>query len=314
MLKRIVFLISDSSLNHQKVRDAVMETKNYIEECGYESEIIAFKNKDGVSVSHEKKDKEVVDSTLYITDDGRLSEEMLGEGYYVLGMTHDFNGKEEFPSARYIFSDISEIDIDSFVKAYQRYAGEPWEVMRTERLLVRETTLDDIEEFYRLYSDPEMTRYMEGLFEDPEDEKRYQRDYIKKVYGLMGFGIWTLVRLTDGRIIGRAGYSVRSGFEEVELGFLVGTEYQRKGYATEACRAILDYGRDVLKFEKVQTLVKAENTVSIHMCERLGFLKVEEVDVEENIYGESYKEGQKATPSKERCGKYVRMVKALKID
>ena len=292
----------------------MMETKNYIEECGYESEIIAFKNRDSVSTSREGKDREVIDKTLYVTDDGGLSEKLLGDGYYVIGMSHSFNKNEEFPSARYIFGDISEIDIDSFVKAYQRYAGEPWVVLTTDRLIARETTLEDIDEFYKLYSDPEMTRYMEGLFEDPEDEKRYQKDYIKKVYGLMGFGVWTLVRKSDGRIIGRAGYSVRSGFDEVELGFLVGRDYQRKGYASEACRAILDYGRDVLKFEKVQALVKAENAVSIHMCERLGFTKVEEVDVEENIYGESYKEGQKATPSKERCGKYVRMVKDMKID
>ena len=305
MLKKVVFLINDRSFDDQNIRSAVCETKAYIEECGYTSEIVAFNGMDRYKGTDEKE-------TLFITDSGKICEQLSSAGGYVVGMSHDLNKGEEFSSARYIFSDIQEVDIDSFVKAYQRYSGEHWNILETERLKVRETTVEDVDVFYRLYSDPEMTRYMEGLFENPEDEKRYQRDYIKKVYGLMGFGVWTLVRKEDGAIIGRAGYSVRSGFDEVELGFLVGMDYQRQGYATEACRAILDYGRDVLQFDKVQTLVKAENTVSIHMCERLGFVKINEVDVDENIYGDSYKEGQKALPSNERRGRYVRMVRKFK--
>ncbi len=316
MLKKIIFLISDKSFYDPDIRSAVYETKSYIEECGYKSEIIAFTRIDFLeerdSITEDSSDKSEAEDkkdTLYITDSGKICEQLSSQGCYVLGFSHSLNKGEEFPSARYIFSDIAEVEIDSFVKSYQRYTGEPWDILETERLKVRETTVEDVDVFYRLYSDPEMTRYMEGLFENPEDEKRYQRDYIKKVYGLMGFGVWTLVRKEDGAIIGRAGFSVRSGFDEVELGFLVGREYQRQGYATEACRAILDYGRDVLQFDKVQTLVKAENTVSIHMCEELGFVKVNEVDVDENIYGDSYQEGQKASPSQDRRGKYVRMVR-----
>ena len=309
MLKEIIFLIDDRSLNNSEIRSAVYETKRYVEECGYRSELIAFNGMeeslsqgDGLSF----RDKENI---LFATDSGRVCETLRTGGCFVIGIRHGLNQDEEFPSAKYIFSEIAEVDIDSFVKVYQRYSGEPWEILRTERLIVRETTLDDIDEFYRIYSDPEMTRYMEGLFEDPEDEKRYQRDYIRKVYGLMGFGIWTLVRKSDNVIIGRAGFSVRNGFDEVELGFLIGRDYQRQGYAMEACSAILDYGRDVLKFDKVQTLVKSENKVSIHLCEKLGFVVTGEVDVDENIYGDGYKEGQKASPSKDRRGKYVRMIK-----
>ena len=201
--------------------------------------------------------------------------------------------------------------MDSFIKAYQRYAGEPWEVIRTKRLIIRETTIDDVDEFYRLYKDPEMTRYMEGLFDNPEDEKRYQKDYIEKVYGLMGFGVWTLVRADDNTVIGRAGYSVRNGFDEIELGFLIGKEYQQQGYAYEACRAILDYGRDVLLLENVQALVKKENTVSIHLCERLGFTKEGEVKVEENIYGHEYSGTDRISISNAKYGTYLRFFQRL---
>ncbi len=309
MLKKIIFLINDRSLNNADVNKAVYETKRYVEECGYASELIAFDAKSVSFAANEGAGNRDSSQILFATDSGRVCEMLSREGCYVLGIRHALNQEEEFLSAKYIFSEIEEVDIDSFVKVYQRYSGEPWEILRTDRLIVRESTIEDVDEFYRIYKDPEMTRYMEGLFDDPEDEKRYQRDYIKKVYGLMGFGIWTLVRKSDGKIIGRAGFSVRNGFDEVELGFLIGKDYQRQGYALEACGAILDYGKNVLRFDKVQTLVKAENTVSIHLCEKLGFVRVEEVDVDENIYGSCYKEGQKASPSKDRRGKYVRMIK-----
>ena len=92
---------------------------------------------------------------------------------------------------------------------------------------------------------------------------------------------------------------------------MIGTEFQRQGYAYEVCRAIIEYGRNVLQFDRIITFVKAENTVSIHLCEKLGFVKKEEVDIEENIYGEEYHNGEKVAPSKAQFGKYIRMVLAI---
>ncbi len=302
MLKTIVFLLGEKNRADKELKGIVERTIGYFRRCGFKS-LLA----DSPGEIESSFDKENKITTLIICDDGEETARLVDKGYYAVGFRHDLNKDEEFTKAKYVFGDIEDIDMDSFVKAYQRYSGEPWEILRTDRLLVRETTIDDVDEFYKLYADPSITEFMEGLFENPEDEKRYQSDYIQKVYGLMGFGVWTLERLTDGRVIGRAGYSVRGGFDEPELGFLVGKEYQRQGYAMEACRAILEYGKTLLCFEKVQTLVKAENAVSIHMCEALGFEKVGEVDIEENIYGKEYHDGQKVAMSQAKYGKYVRM-------
>ena len=296
MLKSVVFMMDEKDINNETLRAAILDEAGYIRENGYDAEI-SFGAK-------ELPDK---GKTLVVTDSPLIAKELLDKGYYVVGMTHDGNPKAEFPKAKYVFDEIDQVDMDSFVKVYQRYAGEPWEILRTKRLTIRETTLEDVDEFYKLYANPEMTLYMEGLFDDPEDEKKYQKDYIDKVYTLMGFGVWTLERTADGAIIGRAGYSVRNGFDEIELGFLVGTEYQRQGYCMEACSAILDYGRDVLQFDKVQTLVKAENEVSIHICKKLGFHETGQVDVEENIYGKQYNQGKKVALSQAKYGKYVRL-------
>jgi RimJ/RimL family protein N-acetyltransferase len=67
----------------------------------------------------------------------------------------------------------------------------------------------------------------------------------------------------------------------------------------------------MLFFDKVQTLVKAENAVSIHICEKLGFETTDTVDVEENIYGKEYRTDKNVPLSEAHFGKYVRMVKFL---
>jgi RimJ/RimL family protein N-acetyltransferase len=286
-----------------KAAKAAEETVQYIQDNGIDA--FVADGKDPLPLSALERIKT---DALVLTDSPDRAKELSEKGFYCVGLLHEGNAGASFPGLKYIFSDIEEVDMDSFVKVYQRYAGEPWEILETDRLIVRETTLEDVDEFYKIYADPEMTMYMEGLFEDPEDEKRYQKDYIDKVYTLMGFGVWTLVRKDDDRIIGRAGYSVRNGFDEPELGFLVGKEFQRNGYCLEALRAILDYGRDVLQFDKVQALVKAENEVSIHVLERLGFTKDAEVNVEENIYGDQYSDGQRVSLGGSSYGKYVRMI------
>ena len=72
--------------------------------------------------------------------------------------------------------------------------------------------MEDVEDFYRIYADPSITRFMEGLYPDVEQEKEYVREYIEKVYTFFEFGVWTVVEKESGSVIGRAGFSYREGF------------------------------------------------------------------------------------------------------
>ena len=309
LLKKVVFCMQhfDDSFNSE-----LLSAVDTLEEAGIRAFI---KYPEAADIDNEKlltfimgDSQEEPCNMLIATDSDQMAKVLMDKGAFVIGVQHENNKGQEFPGLKYVFSDIEYVDADSYEKAYERYAGIPWKILETDRCLIRETTLEDVDSFYEIYADPEMTRYMEGLFEDPADEKKYTRDYIEKVYGLMGFGTWTVILKETGEIIGRAGFSIRNGFDDVELGFLIGTKHQRQGYAYEVCKAIVEYGRDVLMFERLQALVKAENTVSIHLCEKLGFVKYEEVNVEENIYGSKYGEGVKVPISEAEYGKYVKML------
>lgn len=246
------------------------------------------------SVEKESKDETLINETL---SDDMLSGETLTDslylidnpanldllklwGYYAIALVHGANQDVKFKNARYVIEGLDGLDYDYLKQVYQRLAGLPWDILETERLKVRESTLEDVADFYRIYKDPSITYYMENLFEDPDKERAYIKDYIRHIYGLYGYGMWTVILKETDEVIGRAGVSIRDGYDVPELGFMMDVVHQRKGYASEVCQAILDYANKELQMESVQALVCAANEASIKVLRKLGFTYCKDVNEE----------------------------------
>lgn len=184
---------------------------------------------------------------------------------------HEGNRDESFPSGAFCVENKEDIDERYIDKVYRRTHGIAWEILVTDRLIVREITVEDVPRLYELYSDKTVTKYMEPLFEDMNQEIEYTREYIKNIYGFYGYGMWVIVLKETGEVIGRAGFEYKKDFEGLELGFMLGSKYQRKGYAYEACRAILEYAEAELMHQQFRAVVHIENEPSKRLCERLNF-------------------------------------------
>ena len=224
-----------------------------------------------------------IEESLYITDSEETYRLMRQRGKYVLPYRHENNKNADFTGALYVIEQIEEVDYETVDLAYRRLAGLPWEILRTKRCIIRETTEADVDSFYNIYAEPEITRYMEDLYEDREEELAYVAEYREKMYGFYGYGMWTVLT-KEGTVIGRAGISWREGFDLPELGFVIGMPWQGQGYAYEVCRAILDYAKIELSFTQVQALVMEGNEKSAALCRKLGFRKGERVEED----GEQY--------------------------
>lgn len=224
------------------------------------------------------------EAVLYVTDDIDVARELKSCGKAVLIYLHDGNRDQDFSEFLYAVEDPDELESDFVEKVYCRLKGMPWDILETERCLVRETTPDDVDDFYRIYSDPAITKYMEDLYPEIEQEKQYIREYIEKVYSFFEFGVWTVVERGSGSVIGRVGFAFREGYEEPELGFIISVPWQRQGYAEEVCRAVMRYGWEALGFQQVQAMVEPENVASIKLCEKLGFAVKEKVVEKGKMY------------------------------
>ena len=215
------------------------------------------------------KDLDPLNETLWITDDPSLARDLAARGRAVLAILSEGGG--DFSGVKYLCEGLEELDATYLDRVYRRYAGIPWDILETERCYLRETTEEDVDAFYEIYREPSITQYMEDLFPDRDQEIAYTRDYIRNVYEFYGFGVWTVCLKGTGQVIGRAGLSYREGFDEAELGFVIGLPWQRRGIAEEVCRAALSFGREELGFQTVIAFAEPENTVSVRLLKRLGF-------------------------------------------
>ncbi len=228
------------------------------------------------------------DNTLYITDSGACASWLKEENLPILAYLHENNQGEDFGGMAYAMENAEEIEPEYLERVYRRYLDLPWDILSTARCDIRETVVADVDEFMKIYSEPSITQYTEGLYEDPEQEKAYIRDYIDKMYHFYEYGVWTVLHRESGEIIGRAGFSVREGSNLPELGFVIACPWQRKGIAYEICSAILAFGSRVLGFHKVQTLVRPENKASLALCAKLGFVEQKRVRERDYISGEEW--------------------------
>ena len=232
-----------------------------------------YKNSDTKVVRQNKTDE--IDSfgrenTIYVCDDSDVAKRLCVAGENVVALLTEENKDSDFSFCKYAVMDVSACELDFFEGILKRFLGLPWDILETERCLVRETTVEDVDAFYELYKDKEITEYMENLFEDRDEEIEYTKSYIKNVYEFYGFGMWTVLEKTSGKIIGRAGVSYREGYELPELGFMIGKAYWRQGYAFEVCKAIANYMHENYEMDQIQIFIEPENTPSILLAKKLG--------------------------------------------
>lgn len=230
------------------------------------------------------EEETLIKETLYITDHDKIAKQLLEEKANVLIWLHGGNKDSNFSFAPYAIEEIEEIDFMYVERIYQRFQKLPWTIAESDRCIIREMTEEDLDAVYEVYAAPSITRYMEGLYENREEELKYIRSYIQNAYTFWGYGTWVIERKSDKKIIGRVGFNLRDGYEEPELGFVIMEEEQKKGYAYECCSIVLNVGKEEYEFEKVQALVKEGNEASIHLCEKLGFIYQGKVQEE----GEEY--------------------------
>lgn len=209
---------------------------------------------------------------LIISDSQEIADMSVSEGIACVGLYSSNNRHSVITGVLYCIEDLQYMDFDRVYKMWQRFHKIPWTITNTERLIIREQTTEDIDALYEIYSDPEISRYTENLYPDRDEEYQYMVDYINNQYKYHEYGIWALVEKETGNLVGRAGLSLRPGCEDLELGFVIGKKYQRKGYAYESCKAIIEYAFENLYSDRIIAYTQVQNISSKNLLKKLGFM------------------------------------------
>jgi RimJ/RimL family protein N-acetyltransferase len=210
---------------------------------------------------------------LFLTDIPYLNDRIAAYNIAVLPIALSDEMLDAFPTAGYLLAGLEGVGLGYLNRVYERFHQIPWRILETERTLVREMTVEDVSALYEIYKNPSITRYTENLFEDPDEERAYTREYINTVYRFMEFGVWIVEdKKEKGRIIGRIGLSLREGFDDPELGYVIAEPCQKRGYATEVCRAIISYMKEQFEYKTLRVVMERENEASHRLCKKLDFV------------------------------------------
>jgi [ribosomal protein S5]-alanine N-acetyltransferase len=153
----------------------------------------------------------------------------------------------------------------------------------TERLQLRRFDKTDEEIYAVVYGDPEVWR---GF--TPEKTFEEVRDWLvfRQLEGATDdVGFWAVIRNEDSALLGLAALQYYIPWwlvledeqddpfnrVEIELDCALGRAYWDHGYATEACKALIEHAFDTLRLPRLVTAVDADAVRSIALMRRLGF-------------------------------------------
>ncbi|MHA2065649.1 MAG: GNAT family N-acetyltransferase [Candidatus Thorarchaeota archaeon] len=160
-------------------------------------------------------------------------------------------------------------------------ASQPFPKLQTERLVLRQLTADDSESWFQNLSNDEVAGLI-GM--DPlstvEESEGIINSFIDRFEKGTGMA-WAITLKEEDTFIGTA------SFEQIdkqnvsgEIGYDLLKEYWGNGFMTEALKAIITYGFEILKLNRIEVHTAAINEASRSLLRRLGFL-------EEGIFRES---------------------------
>jgi len=142
--------------------------------------------------------------------------------------------------------------------------------IRTTRIVLRPITIADLDELHRVWTDPEMRRYIwDGVAISRDDAAQLiarSTDYFEE----LGFGLWATRFAGEADIIGFCGFWYFRDPPELELIYGLLPLYWGKGLATESARAMIEYGFEILSFESIVATTDAANLASTGVMERAG--------------------------------------------
>lgn len=222
-----------------------------------------------------------IDGTRFsvtISDEFEALRSAFAEGRAVVGLWNRNDTNQCLSPASYLVESIEDITPEFLERVVRRKEGLPFQIAKTNRLLIREFVQED--------ASGRSLEPDEGSDGNLFYNKEALKTYIENQYKFYEYGIWAITDLRDGTLLGKAGLSnlvvpkedafypyIEKNDTPIELGYHIFTPYRCRGYATEACQAILEYGATYLT-DKIYARVLEENRPSIRLLERLGFIRI----------------------------------------
>ncbi len=151
-------------------------------------------------------------------------------------------------------------------------------ILETERLKLREFTLDDDEFIFKLLNQESWIRNI-GCFgiDSLKEAEEYLKNGPIESYQKHGFGLWAIQLKETEEPIGMCGLIKRDWLSSIDIGFALIEKYEGKGFTSEAAQATLHYAENRLNVDSVLAITGNTNEKSIRLLKKMGLRKEKDV-------------------------------------
>lgn len=153
----------------------------------------------------------------------------------------------------------------------------PTTILETERLRLRRFTGDDLDNLVALHRDPEVMRFVDTGNPVPPQEVRAELPLLIREYEeFPGFGRWAAIEKDTDEFVGWFGLRRREaiGPANATLGYRIHKRFWGRGYATEACRALVRRAFAELGVQRISADAMAVNHRSRRVMDKAGLTYV----------------------------------------
>lgn len=189
-----------------------------------------------------------------------------------IGFINPNSGKQDLSKASILIESFENINYDFVLNTYNRYYNIPITIAETKRLIIRELSINDIDNLYAICQKEEIKKYIDYMNEPLEIEKQKHIAYIKNVYHFCNYGFFGVFEKSSNTLIGKCGAQNKEFNNEniIELGYLIDISFQKKGYAKEALKAVIQYMFNNFDIDQLYAFIDISNIASINTAKSVG--------------------------------------------
>lgn len=143
-------------------------------------------------------------------------------------------------------------------------------VLETERLILRELLLSDLDDLFAITGDPLVMQYVGDLKPYSREKTAQAIREAQESYRQHGFGGWAFIEKATGQFIGYGGLEYLPERTIPEVFYIFPPLQWGKGLATEIAAAILDYGFKQLGIPAIGASFDPANEPSMHVAAKVG--------------------------------------------
>lgn len=158
--------------------------------------------------------------------------------------------------------------------------------IQTRRLSMRPFTMNDVDALHRLWTDPQVRKYLWDDIVIPREQAVAVVESSIASFEQCGFGFWAVFTKNEGELIGFCGFRLFDDPPEVEILYGFAPAFWRQGLATEASKAMLRFGFEECGLDRIYAGADPPNAASFRVMEKCGmrFAKRMRINNIETIY------------------------------